>query len=513
MKRLLWSVLFIASCVTVFAEQGFIYRDVTLIEKSFSNSSRLELPAGAYDIQYSPSDIVAFRTAMTNTYPENMADTLALYVKLTNSKAELESSLQKIAEEKKRTQTRIALLDKIMVSLSGNTSAKFSDTLDRYLALEQTAMEELDALAAREKKALEDQKELLVKIRETEAVLAAFNIPKVICFFDTPVTGSVSYKLRASWNPLYTVNLDRGTLSMDIGLNAQTRVSLSLEKSSVFSFFWQPSMMDVNLPRLSLVVNPPMAFGGMPRPSVAAKARSMESARDEADPEMLMNSQVLQEAHEDTTTTGVVWNISRPVRFENGGKLPIATDMKIDLRQTYWALPSKSAWGQTVLEISNTTEIYLLPGSVRLLSKGQEVPDLNIGIPVAPNSAFSFPGIETRNIQCERRIIRDFTERPTLLRSTAIQKKEIEIRLKNNFARDIELNLRDRLPIPSDSRITVREIRVTDKTEAEVKQSIVSNSGILEWKLPMKPGETRTIRMQYNIEYPGDATISERESR
>lgn len=77
-----------------------------------------------------------------------------------------------------------------------------------------------------------------------------------------------------------------------------------------------------------------------------------------------------------------------------------------------------------------------------------------------------------------------------------------EISLKNNKKQAVEIDMKDQYPI---SRVKEVEVTLTDNGNAEVD----AETGIMEWKVKLQPGESKKIRFTYQIKYPKDKVIQE----
>ena len=77
-----------------------------------------------------------------------------------------------------------------------------------------------------------------------------------------------------------------------------------------------------------------------------------------------------------------------------------------------------------------------------------------------------------------------------------------EISLKNNKKQSVEVDLKDQYPI---SRVKEVEVTLSDNGNADVD----AETGMLDWKVKLQPGESKKIRFTYQIKYPKDKLIQE----
>ncbi|MFK8038695.1 MAG: DUF4139 domain-containing protein [Crocinitomicaceae bacterium] len=81
-----------------------------------------------------------------------------------------------------------------------------------------------------------------------------------------------------------------------------------------------------------------------------------------------------------------------------------------------------------------------------------------------------------------------------------------EIIVKNNMSTELKMDLFDQVPISQESDITVS---VNDISEAVINEE----TGILVWKLNLKPGEQRSYKVSFTVKYPKDKNITVKKYR
>ena len=75
------------------------------------------------------------------------------------------------------------------------------------------------------------------------------------------------------------------------------------------------------------------------------------------------------------------------------------------------------------------------------------------------------------------------------------------IELANGTASKITLQLKDRIPLSAQEKITVETVTVDPKPAEQTDQNI------LTWKIDLNPGEKKTVRVVYRLGYPSDKEI------
>ena len=89
----------------------------------------------------------------------------------------------------------------------------------------------------------------------------------------------------------------------------------------------------------------------------------------------------------------------------------------------------------------------------------------------------------------------------TWLGRTGTLQNGFTIKVTNNMNTEQEIEVRDRLPLSADDRITMESVRINP---APVYQD---DENRLTWRLTLAPGETRRIYVEYTIRYPGGETL------
>lgn len=76
------------------------------------------------------------------------------------------------------------------------------------------------------------------------------------------------------------------------------------------------------------------------------------------------------------------------------------------------------------------------------------------------------------------------------------------VELTNGTASKITLQLKDRIPLSAQEKITVEAVTVDPKPDEQTDQNI------LTWKIDLKAGEKKTVRVLYKVSYPSDKEIT-----
>ncbi len=163
-----------------------------------------------------------------------------------------------------------------------------------------------------------------------------------------------------------------------------------------------------------------------------------------------------------------------------------------------YAVPKLDREAYLLAEVADWQNLDLIPGVANIIMDDTYVGKTQID----PNST-----ADTLNLSLgrDKRIVLKRTK----VRETAPAKSSggttkqmctFEITVKNNKVTPVQLLLKDQHPLSA-----VKEVEVTleDSGEAEVNPE----TGVLTWKVDLKPGESKTYRFVYSVKHPRDKRI------
>lgn len=159
----------------------------------------------------------------------------------------------------------------------------------------------------------------------------------------------------------------------------------------------------------------------------------------------------------------------------------------------YSSAPAVSKSTYQTAQMRNTGPFPVLPGEVRIYTDGSFVAKSSLPF-VAQNEKFElFLGLDER-IKVTREL--DYSKSSTASWSG---KKRMsvayQIEVKNYYDRAVTIDVSDQIPVSEDKQIAVKVEDITPGTDAMDK-------GILTWNLTLEPGETKTLRFAFRVDYP-----------
>ena len=189
------------------------------------------------------------------------------------------------------------------------------------------------------------------------------------------------------------------------------------------------------------------------------------------------------------------FNISKPytIKGTNGKAVVDLEDYSFDVDYIYYAAPKYSCDVFLIAHIKNWEKHNLLPGTANLFLEGTFVGTTMIN-PNSTSDTMSLVLGKDKSIVAKREKIKDISRNAILGGKKTID-MGIQITVKNNKGKDIELILEDQVPITSDEKI---EITIKDVSKAKKDEA----TGKLTWKYTLKAGETKVQKIRYEVKHP-----------
>ncbi len=220
-----------------------------------------------------------------------------------------------------------------------------------------------------------------------------------------------------------------------------------------------------------------------------------QKASETIDPSTLQQYTTLNEGQLNTN-----FEIDLPYDIESDGKLHNVTikDQEIACTLKNYAVPRIDKEAYLLAEVADWQNLDLLPGDANII-----MDDTYIGKSVIdPNTTADTLNLSLgrdKRIAIKRSLVKELSS----LKTSGKESKQMftyEILVKNNKLTDVNLLLKDQFPL---STIKEVEVKFEDGSEAMVN----AETGVLTWKIDLKPGESKKVRFSYSVKYPKDKKI------
>ena len=216
---------------------------------------------------------------------------------------------------------------------------------------------------------------------------------------------------------------------------------------------------------------------------------------DDVDPSTVQQYTNLTEGQLNTS-----FEIDLPYDIASDGQLNSVTikDEEISCILKNYAVPRMDKDAYLLAEVADWQNLDLLPGDANII-----MDDTYIGKSVIdPNSTADTLNLSLgrdRRIAVKRTMVKEMSS----LKTSGGNTKQVftwEVTVKNNKVTDVNLLLKDQYPLS-----TIKEVEV--KLEEDGAAMVNAETGVLTWKIDLKPGESRKVRFSYSVKYPKDKKI------
>lgn len=228
---------------------------------------------------------------------------------------------------------------------------------------------------------------------------------------------------------------------------------------------------------------------------VVRQPKSLADGVTTTDPSTLQQYTTLNEGQLNTN-----FEIDLPYDIESDGQLHSVTikDQEIACTLKNYAVPRIDKDAYLLAEVADWQNLDLLPGDANII-----MDDTYIGKSVIdPNTTADTLNLSLgrdKRVAVKRSLIKEMSS----LKTSGKESRQVftyEILVKNNKVTDVNLLLKDQFPLSN-----IKEIVVTleDGSDAMVN----TETGVLTWKIDLKPGESKKVRFSYSVKYPKDKKI------
>ncbi|HNU14595.1 MAG TPA: DUF4139 domain-containing protein [Chitinophagaceae bacterium] len=228
----------------------------------------------------------------------------------------------------------------------------------------------------------------------------------------------------------------------------------------------------------------------------AAGQYKVKTLKDQTiDPSTLQQYTTLTQGQLNTS-----FEIDLPYDIASDGQLNSVTikDQEISCILKNYAVPRMDKDAYLLAEVADWQNLDLLPGDANII-----MDDTYIGKSVIdPNTT-----ADTLNLSLGRdkriAVKRSLVKEQSSLKTSGGNTKQVftyEILVKNNKVTDVNLLLKAQFPLSN-----IKEVVVTleDGSDAMIN----TETGVLTWKIDLKPGESKKVRFSYSVKYPKDKKI------
>lgn len=316
----------------------------------------------------------------------------------------------------------------------------------------------------------------------------------------------------ASWYPTYDLRLleDQSLVLEYHGLVSQSTgenwdgVNLSLSTARPLQVTAVPELD----PQWLSLYEPPMAPVYATRAYDAPMAPPMALLDELEAPEPMVEEKVAESYDFDgdveqtnvdfsELTEAVMFNVPTPqaLMSHDDPKKILMVQTELSFHRYYKVVPKVTTEVYQQAEVTNTSDVLLLPGLARIYSGSEFVGSTQME-KRAPTETFTLTLGLVDTISVKRKLKDKKLEKKGTISKSQKESYTYEIVCQSNRQSESDLRIIDQLPVSNSSEV---KVEILDQNPETYKQSDLH---ILEWRLNLKPKEKKTILFGFRVEYP-----------
>lgn len=172
---------------------------------------------------------------------------------------------------------------------------------------------------------------------------------------------------------------------------------------------------------------------------------------------------------------------------------------KLDATYKHYSIPKLDKDAFLLAEISEWEKLDLLPGDANII-----MDNVYLGKSfIDPNTTMDTLNLSLgrdKRVAVKRLLVKEFSK-SKVKGDTKTETFMYEITVKNNKSKDVAMLLKDQFPISNMKEVVVK---LEDNGGSEVNEEL----GTVNWKINLKPGESKKYRFSYSVTYPKDQKIA-----
>ena len=197
----------------------------------------------------------------------------------------------------------------------------------------------------------------------------------------------------------------------------------------------------------------------------------------------------------------VTFDIDLPYDVPTNGKVQTAVLKEYEVPATYqfYSVPKLDKEVFLLAQIADWEKLNLLPGEANIIFEGTYIGKSFID-PASTQDTLNLTMGRDKRVVVKREKLMDFSS-VKFLGSNKKQVFTYGITVKNNKKEAIDILVKDQYPISQNKEI---EVELLESNGAAINEE----TGVLNWKLHLAPGEVKKLRISYSIKYPKDKTLN-----
>lgn len=321
--------------------------------------------------------------------------------------------------------------------------------------------------------------------------------------------GSVRLSLQyvvfgAGWQPGYELRFDTETHELALAYRATIRQNTGEE--------WNNIDLTLSTARPDVSGEKPELFPWylsmreMPHPfqkAAGLQPASRQAVVVEGQEESAMKAVEPQTAQVETRELSALFHVVNKASIPSDNtpqQVPIASET-LHSEYFYAAAPKLSPFVYLSAAVKNTTEMQFLEGGANVFSGADFVATTRM-TNVAPGDSFRVSLGADPAVKIERKLLNRFTEYTGTFTKNVRVTYEFSYSLENTRKTPETVSVEDNIPVSQNEKIHVEQL---DPAEKDLPHD---DHGMIVWHVHLNPGEKKSWRLKFAVEYPQGLTIS-----
>lgn len=240
--------------------------------------------------------------------------------------------------------------------------------------------------------------------------------------------------------------------------------------------------------------------------SKSAAPSVLRGSRAEEDMSVATKSLPLAGSTADYTTqsqnmTSIEYNIDMPYTIPNDGKqhLVAVSDNSIPASYMHYAVPKMDKDAYLIAKLSGWEDLNLMAAKANIYFEGTYIGETMIN-PNLVNDTMEISLGSDKSVVINRKKLKDKVKEQTM-GNYSFKTITMEISVRNTKNTTIDLNLEDQIPVSGD-----KDIKITFNDE-NFGGTYNENTGMLNWKMKLKPKESKIVSFTYTIKYDSSKSL------
>ncbi|MDB3906932.1 DUF4139 domain-containing protein [Crocinitomicaceae bacterium] len=186
------------------------------------------------------------------------------------------------------------------------------------------------------------------------------------------------------------------------------------------------------------------------------------------------------------------------IKSNNEKHMVLVKNVDIDAKYRYYSVPKFDKSAYLVAELTKLDELQLVPAKANIYFDGTYMGETYLD-PTSMEDTMHLSLGKDPNIIIKRTLL-ERESKEKVVGTKIVKSFAYAIEVKNLKSKSIELVIQDQVPVTTNPDI---EIEVTEISKGELKE----RTGIIEWKINLKPKAKKEIQLMYEVKYDKDQNV------